>query len=287
MRALHSVLLVLVAAVLAVGCVSKPPGWTAAPRPSNGAAGAASVAASAAPTATNVVVAQPTPAPGGATADVLPVLTPKAQLQPVPVGRGQCQLCAECATRCQSRPARPSSTSGSTSSKASRRSIPNGLEYTTWGYRLHGDEAVTSGTPGPIIRARVGDVLRFTITNLPGNSMPHNVDFHAVTGQGGGAADTTVNPGETATIEARLLYPGIFMYHCAAGDVPSTSRRACTAASWSTRPSRCRRSSTSCTWSSRSTTRPNRRTAPLDHRSQRRSPTSTPPSSSSTAPLAR
>ena len=27
-------------------------------------------------------------------------------------------------------------------------------------------------------------------------------------------------PGETVAIEARLLYPGIFMYHCAFGDVP-------------------------------------------------------------------
>ena len=50
--------------------------------------------------------------------------------------------------------------------------------------------------------------------------MPHNVDFHAVTGMGGGAKDLTVAPGETATIEARMLYPGMFMYHCAAGDVP-------------------------------------------------------------------
>jgi nitrite reductase (NO-forming) len=95
---------------------------------------------------------------------------------------------------------------------------PNGLEYTTWGYRLHGDSTVTTGTPGPIIRARVGDVLRFSLTN--DGTMPHNVDFHAVTGQGGGAKDLTVAPGETATIEARLLYPGMFMYHCAAGDVP-------------------------------------------------------------------
>ncbi len=95
---------------------------------------------------------------------------------------------------------------------------PNGTQYTTWGYRLHGDESVTTGTPGPIIRARVGDILRFTLTN--NGAMPHNVDFHAVTGQGGGAADTTVAPGQSATIEARLLYPGIFMYHCAAGDVP-------------------------------------------------------------------
>ena len=63
-------------------------------------------------------------------------------------------------------------------------------------------------------------MLRFTITNPATNSMPHNVDFHAVTGQGGGAADTSVAPGQSATIEARLLYPGMFMYHCAFGDVP-------------------------------------------------------------------
>jgi nitrite reductase (NO-forming) len=41
-----------------------------------------------------------------------------------------------------------------------------------------------------------------------------------VTGQGGGAANTTVAPGMTAVIEARLLYPGMFMYHCAMADVP-------------------------------------------------------------------
>jgi nitrite reductase (NO-forming) len=95
-----------------------------------------------------------------------------------------------------------------------------GVEYLTWGYRLPGDEGEVSGTPGPMIRARVGDVLRFTITNPEGNEMPHNVDFHAVTGQGGGAAHTVVAPGMSATIEARLLYPGMFMYHCAMGDVP-------------------------------------------------------------------
>jgi len=96
----------------------------------------------------------------------------------------------------------------------------NSVQYRAWGYRMPGDDEVISGTPGPIIRARVGDVLRFTITNPASSSMPHNVDFHAVTGQGGGAADTSVAPGQTATIEARLLYPGFFMYHCAFGDVP-------------------------------------------------------------------
>jgi nitrite reductase (NO-forming) len=95
-----------------------------------------------------------------------------------------------------------------------------GVEYETWGYKVAGDEGTVSGTPGPMIRARVGDVLRFTVTNPESNKMPHNVDFHAVTGQGGGAANTVVAPGMTAIIEARLLYPGMFMYHCAMGDVP-------------------------------------------------------------------
>lgn len=97
-----------------------------------------------------------------------------------------------------------------------------GVETETWGYRLlDGPDGVVAGTPGPVIRARVGDVLRFTITNPSGNVNPHNVDFHAVTGQGGGAEATTVAPGETRTIEARLLYPGFFMYHCAHGDIPA------------------------------------------------------------------
>ena len=99
----------------------------------------------------------------------------------------------------------------------------SGTTTETWGYKVLGesDAGIVVGTPGPIIRARVGDVLRFTITNPAGNTHPHNVDFHAVTGQGGGAEATTVAPGETKTIEARLLYPGFFMYHCAYGDVPA------------------------------------------------------------------
>lgn len=96
-----------------------------------------------------------------------------------------------------------------------------GVEFETWGYRVVGGaDGVVAGTPGPVIRARVGDVLRFTITNPEGNTHPHNIDLHSVTGQGGGAEATTVNPGETKTIEARLLYPGFFMYHCAYGDIP-------------------------------------------------------------------
>ena len=96
----------------------------------------------------------------------------------------------------------------------------NGIDFDMWGYRVEGDDEIVCGSPGPILRGRVGDLARITLTNVSGNLHPHNIDFHAVTGQGGGAADLTVAPGETATIEARLLYPGAFMYHCAFGDVP-------------------------------------------------------------------
>ena len=94
------------------------------------------------------------------------------------------------------------------------------VSTTMWGFRVAGDAAVTCGSPGPVLRGRVGDIARITLTNLPGNTTPHNIDFHAVTGQGGGAAALTVLPGESATIQIRLLYTGAFMYHCAYGDVP-------------------------------------------------------------------
>jgi nitrite reductase (NO-forming) len=95
-----------------------------------------------------------------------------------------------------------------------------GVATEMWGFRIAGDTQVVCGSPGPVLRGRVGDVARITLTNPASNTNPHNTDFHAVTGQGGGAADLTVNPGESGTIEVRLLYPGAFMYHCAYGDVP-------------------------------------------------------------------
>lgn len=69
--------------------------------------------------------------------------------------------------------------------------------------------------PGPFIRARVGDTVDLTITNHPDNTMPHNIDLHAVRGPGGGAEDTMVMPGETKRITFKVTYPGLFVYHCA------------------------------------------------------------------------
>ncbi len=96
----------------------------------------------------------------------------------------------------------------------------NNIKFDVWGYRIKGDDDVLCGAPGPILRGRVGDVARITLTNLKDNKNTHNIDFHSVTGQGGGASALTVVPGETKTIDVRLLYPGTFMYHCAFGDVP-------------------------------------------------------------------
>jgi len=69
--------------------------------------------------------------------------------------------------------------------------------------------------PGPMVRVRRGDTVNFTLHNDEGNAMPHNIDFHAVYGPGGGADDTTIAPGESATIEFTAMYPGVHVYHCA------------------------------------------------------------------------
>lgn len=73
--------------------------------------------------------------------------------------------------------------------------------------------------PGPFIRARVGDTLEVHVTNSDESGMPHNVDFHAVTGPGGGATVTTVVQGEERVAWFALLHPGLYVYHCAAPPV--------------------------------------------------------------------
>ncbi len=72
--------------------------------------------------------------------------------------------------------------------------------------------------PGPFIRGRVGDTVHLTIHNDETSLHPHNVDFHAATGPGGGAAATIVAPGETKMMTFKLLNPGLFVYHCAFGN---------------------------------------------------------------------
>jgi nitrite reductase (NO-forming) len=49
----------------------------------------------------------------------------------------------------------------------------------------------------------------------------HSVDFHAVTGPGGGAVATQTPPGEETSFQFQALNAGIFIYHCASGHIPS------------------------------------------------------------------
>lgn len=69
--------------------------------------------------------------------------------------------------------------------------------------------------PGPMVRVRQGDTINLTFKNASENDMPHNVDFHACHGTGGGAEATTIPPGETADLQFKATYPGAFIYHCA------------------------------------------------------------------------
>eukprot|EP01034_Spumella_vulgaris_P028983 gene28983-35948_t len=74
--------------------------------------------------------------------------------------------------------------------------------------------------PGPMIRARVGDVIELSLTNLDPTGNPHNIDCHGFEGPGGGASLTLAGENETKVAHFKLLYPGLFVYHCAAAPVP-------------------------------------------------------------------
>lgn len=73
--------------------------------------------------------------------------------------------------------------------------------------------------PGPFLRIREGDTVELSLTNHPSSLHHHNIDLHAVTGPGGGAAATSVNPGETAVLKFKALNPGLYIYHCAMPNV--------------------------------------------------------------------
>ncbi|MCF7898792.1 MAG: multicopper oxidase domain-containing protein, partial [Candidatus Pacebacteria bacterium] len=73
--------------------------------------------------------------------------------------------------------------------------------------------------PGPMYRVREGDTVILTITNHESSLHAHNIDLHSVTGQGGGASLTNVNPGETKTIKWKAINQGLFIYHCAMANV--------------------------------------------------------------------
>jgi nitrite reductase (NO-forming) len=69
--------------------------------------------------------------------------------------------------------------------------------------------------PGPLLRVREGDTVEVHLKNAKTSRMIHSVDFHAVTGPGGGAVMTQASPGEEKIFTFTALNPGLFVYHCA------------------------------------------------------------------------
>jgi nitrite reductase (NO-forming) len=89
--------------------------------------------------------------------------------------------------------------------------LADGTEYMFWTY---------GGTvPGKFIRIRVGDTVEFHLKNHPSNKLPHNIDLHAVTGPGGGAASSFTAPGHMSQFSFKALNSGLYVYHCATAPV--------------------------------------------------------------------
>jgi nitrite reductase (NO-forming) len=85
--------------------------------------------------------------------------------------------------------------------------LADGATYRYWTFNQK--------VPGPFIRVRVGDTVEVHLKNHDDSVMMHNVDFHAVTGPGGGAKATDAGPGESRGFEFTAINPGLFVYHCA------------------------------------------------------------------------
>ncbi len=93
--------------------------------------------------------------------------------------------------------------------------IAPGVQFSAWTF---GNQV-----PGPIVRARVGYRIHFSMTNrsdeiAPGSisfqaPMMHSMDFHSamVSPQD---KYRSIAPGQTIEFEFTLNYPGVFMYHC-------------------------------------------------------------------------
>jgi nitrite reductase (NO-forming) len=92
------------------------------------------------------------------------------------------------------------------------KKLADGVEYGFWTFG--GD------VPGKFIRLREGDLVEFHLHNHPDNKMPHNIDLHAVTGPGGGAAASFTAPGRSSQFSFKAIHPGLYVYHCATAPVP-------------------------------------------------------------------
>ena len=89
--------------------------------------------------------------------------------------------------------------------------LADGVNYTFWTFG--------GSVPGKFIRIREGDEVEFNLNNHPSSKMPHNIDLHAVTGPGGGAAASFTAPGHTSKFSFKAINRGLYVYHCATAPV--------------------------------------------------------------------
>jgi nitrite reductase (NO-forming) len=85
--------------------------------------------------------------------------------------------------------------------------LADGTTYRYWTFN--------GKVPGPFLRVRVGDTVEVHLKNSADSTMTHSVDFHAVTGPGGGAVATQTQPGGETMFTFKALNPGLYVYHCA------------------------------------------------------------------------
>jgi nitrite reductase (NO-forming) len=86
--------------------------------------------------------------------------------------------------------------------------VDSGIPYDAWTFGGH--------VPGPVLRARQGDTVEFTLVNHA--PMPHSMDFHAAEI----APDKyyrNLMPGDSLQYRFVPRVPGVFMYHCGTAPV--------------------------------------------------------------------
>lgn len=92
------------------------------------------------------------------------------------------------------------------------KELADGVNYHFWTF--------DGSVPGKFVRVRQDDVVEFNLHNNRNSKLPHNIDLHAVTGPGGGAAVSNTAPGYTSVFSFKALNPGLYVYHCATPPVP-------------------------------------------------------------------
>jgi nitrite reductase (NO-forming) len=84
--------------------------------------------------------------------------------------------------------------------------LADGIAYQFWTF---------NGTvPGPMVRVRQGDTVDLHLSNLAGTAATHSINLHAVSGPGGGAWATQLEPGSDGSIRFTATHPGVYVYHC-------------------------------------------------------------------------